>query len=264
MSYTHLSQYERYQIQLLHRGGFSSRAIGEQIARSPSTIRRELWRNAQGAPYEARQAQLQSERRRRAASARPRIAESVWSIVREQLAQDLSPEQIVGSRVASISHERIYQYIEADRKAGGSLWTRLRCHKRRRQRRCGTRRQRQRFGGRRISERPAIVQTRDRVGDWEGDTIVGKGAARIVTLVERKTGLARLRRVDSGEDTLIDPYASDDPGEFFAVLSESFFEIPDVVAGEYPALYDLLRRYYRQDPLARLTKAASASSTAAS
>ena len=70
------------------------------------------------------------------------------------------------------------------------------------------------------------------------------------------------QRVDSGEDTLIDPYASETPGEFFAVLSESFFEIPDVVAGEYPALYDLLRRYYRQDPLARLTKAASASSTA--
>ena len=71
-------------------------------------------------------------------------------------------------------------------------------------------------------------------------------------------------RVDSGEETLIDPYASETPGEFFAVLSESFFEIPDVVAGEYPDLYDLLRRYYRQDPLARLTKAASASSTAAS
>ena len=71
-------------------------------------------------------------------------------------------------------------------------------------------------------------------------------------------------RVDSGEETLIDPYASETPGEFFAVLSESFFEIPDVVAGEYPDLYDLLRRYYRQDPLARLTKAASALSTAAS
>ncbi|MBF1165203.1 MAG: zinc-dependent peptidase [Dechloromonas agitata] len=71
-------------------------------------------------------------------------------------------------------------------------------------------------------------------------------------------------RVDSGEETLIDPYASETPGEFFAVLSESFFEIPDVVAGEYTDLYDLLRRYYRQDPLARLTKAASASSTAAS
>ena len=50
----------------------------------------------------------------------------------------------------------------------------------------------------------------------------------------------------------------------YAKQSESFFEIPDVVAGEYPDLYDLLRRYYRQDPLARLTKATSASSTAAS
>ncbi len=48
------------------------------------------------------------------------------------------------------------------------------------------------------------------------------------------------------------------------MLSECFFEIPDVVAGEYPDLYDLLKRYYRQDPLTRLTKSASASSTAAS
>ncbi|WP_295002471.1 M90 family metallopeptidase [uncultured Dechloromonas sp.] len=70
------------------------------------------------------------------------------------------------------------------------------------------------------------------------------------------------RRVDSGEETIIDPYASDTPGEFFAVLSESFFELPDVVADEYPALYDLLVRYYRQDPLARLMKASRASSTA--
>lgn len=59
------------------------------------------------------------------------------------------------------------------------------------------------------------------------------------------------RRVDSGEDTIIDPYASETPGEFFAVLSEGFFELPDVVADEYPDLYDLLKRYYRQDPLAR-------------
>ena len=70
------------------------------------------------------------------------------------------------------------------------------------------------------------------------------------------------RRVDSGEETIIDPYASDTPGEFFAVLSESFFELPDVVADEYPALYDLLVRYYRQDPLARLMTASRASSTA--
>ena len=72
------------------------------------------------------------------------------------------------------------------------------------------------------------------------------------------------RRVDADEETIIDPYASQDHGEFFAVISEVLFLTPQVVAGDYPELYDLLRRYYRQDPLQRLTKAASADSTAAS
>lgn len=60
------------------------------------------------------------------------------------------------------------------------------------------------------------------------------------------------QRVDAGEETIIDPYASEDPAEFFAVLSENFFELPAVVNREYPALYALLRSYYRQDPLSRL------------
>lgn len=72
------------------------------------------------------------------------------------------------------------------------------------------------------------------------------------------------QRVDDDEETVIDPYASTDPIEFFAVLTESFFETPDVIADEYPAIYGLLCRYYRQDPLDRLMKATSASSTAAS
>ncbi|WP_306607501.1 zinc-dependent peptidase [Azonexus sp.] len=59
------------------------------------------------------------------------------------------------------------------------------------------------------------------------------------------------QRVDTGEETLIDPYASESPEEFFAVLSESFFGLPEVVSDEYPALYALLCRYYRQDPLSR-------------
>jgi Mlc titration factor MtfA (ptsG expression regulator) len=59
------------------------------------------------------------------------------------------------------------------------------------------------------------------------------------------------QRVDAGEETIIDPYASDDPAEFFAVFSEAFFELPDAVDREYPAVYDLLKRYYRQDPLNR-------------
>lgn len=58
-------------------------------------------------------------------------------------------------------------------------------------------------------------------------------------------------RVDHDEETIIDPYASSDPAEFFAVFSESFFELPDVVHHEYPAVYELLQRYYRQNPLIR-------------
>lgn len=60
------------------------------------------------------------------------------------------------------------------------------------------------------------------------------------------------RRVDEGEETRIDPYASESPAEFFAVLSENFFELPNAVQADYPALYALLRDYYRQDPLGRL------------
>ena len=59
-------------------------------------------------------------------------------------------------------------------------------------------------------------------------------------------------RVDGGEDTVIDPYASESPGEFFAVLSEAFFETPAVVREEYPTVYEQLRQFYRQDPIARL------------
>ena len=59
-------------------------------------------------------------------------------------------------------------------------------------------------------------------------------------------------RVDAGEETVIDPYAGESPAEFFAVVSEHFFETPAVVAGEYPTLYTLFKAYYRQDPLARL------------
>ncbi|MBU1222907.1 MAG: zinc-dependent peptidase [Gammaproteobacteria bacterium] len=63
-------------------------------------------------------------------------------------------------------------------------------------------------------------------------------------------------RVDAGEDTLLDPYASTAPAEFFAVLTEAFFEMPDRVHAEYPALYRHLQQFYRQHPLARLDGAA--------
>jgi len=62
-------------------------------------------------------------------------------------------------------------------------------------------------------------------------------------------------RVRSGEELEIDPYAAASPAEFFAVLTESFFELPDVLSVEYPEVYEQLGAFYRQDPLARLRSA---------
>ncbi|HEY9104924.1 M90 family metallopeptidase [Chitinimonas sp.] len=60
------------------------------------------------------------------------------------------------------------------------------------------------------------------------------------------------RRLNWGEHTPIDPYAATNPAEFFAVLSEYFFELPHLLHTEYPAIYEQLRQFYRQDPGMRL------------
>ncbi len=59
------------------------------------------------------------------------------------------------------------------------------------------------------------------------------------------------RRVIAGENTVVDPYACESPAEFFAVVSESFFEVPDLLVDAYPEVYAQLRLFYRQDPLRR-------------
>lgn len=63
-----------------------------------------------------------------------------------------------------------------------------------------------------------------------------------------------VRRVDGGEDTTLDPYATESPAEFFAVVSEAFFELPRLLADEYPDVYGHLRDFYRQDPIRRLNQ----------
>ena len=199
MSYTHLSQEERYQIEWMMKGGWTLAEVARHIGRHVTTLRRERRRNAEpDGSYAARGAQRRSRKRRHDASSQPRISEPTWVLIELRLREEWSPEQIAGHGDLDISHERIYQHVAEDRRKGGTLWKHLRCRKRRR-RRNGTSRERQRFGGRRIQQRPAIVTERRRIGDWEGDTIVGSGIARVVTLVERKSGFTRLRRVSSGQ-----------------------------------------------------------------
>ena len=63
--------------------------------------------------------------------------------------------------------------------------------------------------------------------------------------------LAALRRAaDAGESTLLDPYGAQDPAEFFAVATETFFERGGELVARHPTLYAELQRFYRQDPAA--------------
>ena len=69
------------------------------------------------------------------------------------------------------------------------------------------------------------------------------------------TAFAELkRRIDAGEASAIDDYSTTDPGEFFAVNSEYFFDAPGVLAGEYPAVYTRLCEFYRQHPRTRFER----------
>ena len=197
MSYQHLTQAQRYQIDRLHKEGFSSRQVASPIECHHSTVARERKRNLGEHGYRAAHAHGQAVIRRRIASRRPRIDAATWGQVEERLRDDWSPEQIASKGKIAISPERIYQHIQTDRKAGGDLWTHRR-RRRRRQSRIGTARERQRFHGRRIQERAATIEKRQRVGHWEADSVVGKGAARLITLVERKSRYVKVIRVKGG------------------------------------------------------------------
>ena len=66
------------------------------------------------------------------------------------------------------------------------------------------------------------------------------------------------RKLDQGYELDIDDYAAESPAEFFAVMSEAFFESPASVRATYPDVYEQLTRFYRQDPAARLLELESA------
>ncbi len=88
-----------------------------------------------------------------------------------------------------------------------------------------------------------------RSGSADGMPGLASGAARRTWRAAFEPAYSDFcRRVDSGEETLLDPYASEAPTEFFAVMSEAFFEAPDLLLREYPAVYEQLREFFGQDP----------------
>lgn len=198
MSYYQLTQEQRYQIYVLKKTGHSGSEIAEVIGVHKSTVSRELRRNRGRRGYRPQQAQkLAIERRRKAVH---RISAKTWTVVDRLLRQEWSPEQISGrlwkEQKICISHEWIYQHVLADKRTGGDLYKYLRCQKQRRKRYGTYNRRGKLLNCRSIEERPALVNQRKRLGDWEVDTLFGKDHKQaLVTLTERKSRFTLLGKV---------------------------------------------------------------------
>jgi transposase, IS30 family len=201
MSYTQLTREQRYQIYALIKGAHNQPQIAVIVGCHKSTISRELRRNCGEHGYYPNQAQQQARRRQRNSHG-PRIPAETWQQVELLLRRQWSPEQISGRLKLegrqTVSPERIYLYIYADKRRGGSLHRHLRSQKKQRKRYGGYIRRGQipnRVG---IEQRPPIVASKRRFGDWEADTIIGaRHQGGILSLVERKSKLTRLHKLAS-------------------------------------------------------------------
>lgn len=199
-TYAQLTREQRYQIKVLLDTDVPRGKIAETIGISPSTISRELKRNSGKRGYRPKQAHEKALARKQKKS-KPRISAEIWILVKKELREDWSPEQVSGRLKMSgifVSHERIYQYVYADKREGGTLWKHLR-HPKKYRKRAGGRDRRGKIANRRsIDERPSIVDKRSRTGDWEADLIVGKNRQGVaLTLTERKSRFTLLRTFSS-------------------------------------------------------------------
>ena len=191
--YSHLTQAERYQISSLLKANCSKTEIASILNRHKSTIGREIKRNTGKRGYRPKQADsLAIKRKSNNAS---KINDFCWAYISYMIKKKYSPEQINGrlkldgwDKVPSI--ERIHQFIySAARENQTALQEHLRCQKQRRKRYGSGQQRRGKIVNRvDIDERPEAANTRSRLGDFEGDTIVGnKHKGVLVTLVDRKS-----------------------------------------------------------------------------
>lgn len=206
--YKHLSLDERDRIAEMRREGLSLRAMAKGLGRSPSTLSRELKRNATPAYrcYTSHRAHDRAVARKKLSGQRPRLKnERVVSYVRTMLTEDWSPE-IIAARLTqkhpseSISHEAIYQYIYHPKTEGREeLIDHLtRAHRKRKLKGIGRKQRKTKIPNRiSIDCRPLSADNRSRYGHWEGDSLVSrKSLAALNSLVERKSRLLLLTRLD--------------------------------------------------------------------
>ena len=193
-NYSQLTTAERNQFYALRKAKIAMTEIAKQLNRSRNTLYNELTRNTGGRGYRPKQAQQFADQRRAEKVQSPKMNPKVIAYIEAKLGCQWSPEQIANvmktdpdAPGTTVSHETIYQHVWDDRRAGGTLYTHLRQgHKKRRKRR-GSKDSRGKIRNRvDIDQRPAVVETRSRIGDWEADLVCGADASGyLVTLLER-------------------------------------------------------------------------------
>ena len=195
-----LTYEERYQISQKRANGLTPTVIAREIGRAESTVRNELKRNTVNGRYNTEEADQKAATRKSKASSHPLKEMSIIIPLMKKLLckKQFSPEQISGRlklrNKLKVSHEWIYQYIWADKERGGELFKHLR-NKPRQYRKRGSKKVSRtnipdRVG---IENRPIEVGLKQRFGDFEGDTIIGRqhGGA-ILSLVDRASKLTKL------------------------------------------------------------------------
>ena len=194
-TYRRITYEDRCQLYALRKAGKTQTEISQALGFSQGTVSRELARNAGRRGYRFQQAQRSAQARQQQVRHQPRKLTSRVrrALTRKLRAERWSPEQLSfwlrNERGLSLSPEWIYQMIWANKHMGGDLWRFLRRRGKRYTRRGAQHAGRGVIPHRiDIAERPALVAAKSRLGDWEGDTLVGaRHQGRLLTHVERKS-----------------------------------------------------------------------------
>ncbi len=209
MSYQQITYEQRIEIYALLKAGCSQTRIADIIGVSKSAVSREINRNTGLKGYRPKQAHQRALERRQNADKNVRFTGEIKKDVTKLLNQDWSPEQISGRLKATgepyVSHETIYQFVIADQKNGGELYKHLRQGRKKRRKRIKGKDRRGQIPNRvSIDQRPPVVDNKERIGDWEIDTMIGKNhKGALVTAVERKTNFTCIGHVPRKEAALV-------------------------------------------------------------
>lgn len=201
--YNRLTFQQRIVIAFMVKNKYSKNKIALELGVHPSTIGRELKRNAsERGTYNFTFAEGFARDRKESKKRSIKFTEDVRAFVDRKLRRQWSPDQISGyckaNGIEMVSHERIYQYVYEDKQQGGDLWKNLRTQVRKRKNRNRKRDNRFIVNKRKLSERPVEANDRLKYGDWEIDLICGgfhQGFA--VTAVERKSGFSLIHKIDN-------------------------------------------------------------------